>query len=159
MHKKNTSKFGLQVMKQRIKVYGAISFLSVLFCSSLNGQPLNFSNKKAYSGETTRLGIYTGVQRNCVIQTMLPIRIVRPPKHGELIIQPTMYSSDKIMRCPHIKASVQIVFYRSKQDYEGPDEVIYQTINTLGLINSYGVAITVGKKPYRPNNSSFEQDL
>jgi hypothetical protein len=50
-------------------------------------------------------------------------------------------------RCPNVETPVQGLFYQSKPNFSGADEVTYETRNAEGGTETYSVKITVTDKP------------
>jgi hypothetical protein len=76
------------------------------------------------AGKSHRLGVCGNVQKDCTSGPPPAIRVVVPPKHGELNVRSGNLKAGRITRCPNLRATAQGVFYQSKPKYSGTDEVV-----------------------------------
>jgi hypothetical protein len=113
------------------------------------------------SGKQHRLGAYGNVQKNCTSGPLPTIRVVTPPKHGELNIRSGKLKAGRISRCPSLEPTAQGVFYKASPTYKGVDEVSYEVRSASGKVESHTVSITVkGALPAdgKPNqDTDFDQ--
>jgi hypothetical protein len=66
------------------------------------------------AGKSHRLGVCGNVQKDCTSGPPPAIRVVVPPKHGELNVRSGNLKAGRITRCPNLRATAQGVFYQSK---------------------------------------------
>ena len=75
------------------------------------------------AGKQHRLGVYGNVQKDCTSGPQPTVRVVTPPKHGELNVRSGKLKAGRISRCPKLEATAQEVFYKPDPSYKGADEV------------------------------------
>lgn len=95
------------------------------------------------AGKTQRLGVYGNVQKDCTSGPLPTVRVVTPPKHGELNVRSGKLKAGRISRCPKLEATAQGVFYKPNHTYNGADEVSYEVKSASGKLESHTVRITV----------------
>jgi hypothetical protein len=95
------------------------------------------------AGKPHRLGIYGNVQKDCTSGPLPTVRVVTPPKHGELNVRSGKLKAGRISRCPKLEATAQGVFYKPSPAYKGTDEVSYEVKSASGKVESHTVRITV----------------
>ncbi|MBA1154634.1 4-aminobutyrate aminotransferase [Microvirga mediterraneensis] len=94
-------------------------------------------------GKAHRLGVYGNVQKDCTPGPQPTIRVVAPPKHGELNVRSGKLKAGRISRCPKLEAPAQGVFYKPNSAYKGVDEVSYEVKSASGRVESHTIRITV----------------
>ncbi|WP_445504371.1 4-aminobutyrate aminotransferase [Microvirga sp. G4-2] len=99
------------------------------------------------AGKTHRLGVYGNVQKDCTSGPLPTVRVVTPPKHGELNVRNGKLKAGRISRCPKLEAAAQGVFYKPNPTYKGADEVSYEIKSASGKVESHTVRITVKDAP------------
>jgi hypothetical protein len=57
------------------------------------------------AGKPHRLGVYGNVQKDCTSGPLPTVRVVTPPKHGELNVRSGKLKAGRISRCPKLEAS------------------------------------------------------
>jgi hypothetical protein len=95
------------------------------------------------AGKTQRLGVYGNVQNDCTYGPLPTVRVVSPPKHGELNVRSGKLKAGRISRCPKLEATAQGIFYKPNPAYKGADEVSYEVKSASGKLESHTVRITV----------------
>ena len=95
------------------------------------------------AGKPHRLGVYGNVQRDCTSGPLPTVRVVTPPKHGELNVRSGKLKAGRISRCPKLEATAQGVFYKPNPSYKGADEISYEVKSASGKIERHAVRITV----------------
>src|SRR5215204_4272012 len=95
------------------------------------------------AGKSERLGVYGNVQKDCTSGPLPTVRVVTPPKHGELNVRSGKLKVGRISRCPKLEATAQGVFYKPNSTYKGTDEVSYEVKSASGKVESHTVKITV----------------
>ncbi|MFC1458659.1 4-aminobutyrate aminotransferase [Microvirga arabica] len=95
------------------------------------------------AGKSHRLGVYGNVQKDCTSGPLPTVRVVNPPKHGELNVRSGKLKAGRITRCPKLEATAQGIFYKANPTYKKTDEVAYEVRSTSGKVESHTVRITV----------------
>jgi hypothetical protein len=113
----------------------------------------------AAAGKPHRLGAYGNVTKDCTSGPLPTIRVVTPPKHGELNVRSGTLKAGRITRCPKLEAKAQGVFYRASPQYTGTDEVSYEVRSASGKVESHTVRINVTSTPPAGSKSSDETEL
>jgi hypothetical protein len=102
-----------------------------------------YRSADAVAGKPHRLGVYGNVQKDCTSGPLPTVRVVTPPKHGELNVRSGKLKAGRISRCPSLEATAQGVFYKANPTYKGADEVSYEVKSASGKVESHTVRITV----------------
>ncbi|WP_114943032.1 4-aminobutyrate aminotransferase [Microvirga calopogonii] len=102
-----------------------------------------YRSADAVAGKSHRLGVYGNVQKDCTSGPLPTVRVVTPPKHGELNVRSGKLKAGRISRCPKLEATAQGIFYKSNPAYTGADEVSYEVKSASGKVESHTVRITV----------------
>jgi hypothetical protein len=95
------------------------------------------------AGKSHRLGVYGNVQKDCTSGPLPTVRVLTPPKHGELTIRSGKLKAGRISRCPKLEATAQGIFYKASPTYKGADEVSYEVRSASGKVERHTVRITV----------------
>lgn len=95
------------------------------------------------AGKPHRLGVYGSVQKDCTSGPLPTIRVLTPPKHGELNVRSGTLKAGRITRCPNLAAKAQGVFYKANPTFKGTDEVAYEVRSASGKVEGHTVRITV----------------
>jgi hypothetical protein len=102
-----------------------------------------YRSTDAIAGKSHRLGVYGNVQKDCTSGPLPTVRVVTPPKHGELNVRSGKLKAGRISRCPKLEATAQGVFYKPSPSYKGADEVSYEVKSASGKVENHTVRITV----------------
>jgi hypothetical protein len=97
------------------------------------------------AGKTHRLGVYGNVQKGCTSGPLPTVRVVTPPKHGELNVRSGKLKAGRISRCPRLEATAQGIFYKPNPAYKGADKVSYEVKSASGKVESHSIKITVNE--------------
>ena len=108
------------------------------------------------AGKSHRLGVYGNVQKDCTSGPLPTVRVVTPPKHGELNVRSGKLKAGRITRCPRLEAAAQGVFYKANPTFKGTDEVSYEVKSASGKIETHTVRVTV--KDAQPSDSKPGED-
>ncbi|WP_375409954.1 4-aminobutyrate aminotransferase [uncultured Methylobacterium sp.] len=96
------------------------------------------------SGKTVRLAIVPNLKKDCTAGPMPEIRVSGAPKNGSLVTKVGKIKTPASYRCPNKDAAVQAVFYESKANFTGADEVVVDIKNSDGQVQTQTIKITVG---------------
>jgi hypothetical protein len=107
------------------------------------GQSINYTSIETTSDSSVQLSYHAMAHKNCTPALPPMIRVNEPPKSGVLTIRKALLTTDKVAGCPTLKAPAEVVFYRSRTGYIGPDHVSYTVSSENGETVIYDVAITV----------------
>ena len=113
----------------------------------------------AAPGKPHRLGVYGNVTKDCTSGPLPTIRVVTPPKHGELNVRSGTLKAGRITRCPKLEAKAQGVFYRADAQYTGTDEVSYEVKSASGKVESHTIRINATSTPPAVAKPSDEMEL
>jgi hypothetical protein len=109
------------------------------------------------AGKPHRLGVYGNVQKDCTSGPLPTVRVVSPPKHGELNVRSGKLKAGRISRCPTLEATAQGVFYKPNPTYKGADEITYEVKSASGKVENHTVRITV--KEATPADAKPDPDI
>ena len=110
------------------------------------------------AGKSHRLGVYGNVQKDCTSGPLPTVRVVTPPKHGELNVRSGKLKAGRISRCPKLEATAQGVFYKPNPTYKGADEVSYEVKSASGKVENHTVRITVKEATPADTKSNPDAD-
>jgi hypothetical protein len=102
-----------------------------------------FRSAEVVAGKQERLGVYGNVGKDCTSGPLPTIRVMTPPKHGELNVRRGKLKAGRISRCPKLEATAQGVFYKANPSYKGDDEIGYEVRSASGKVENHRVRITV----------------
>jgi hypothetical protein len=111
---------------------------------------------EAVAGKSLRLGTYGNVQKDCTSGPLPTVRVLTPPKHGELNVRSGNLKAGRITRCPNLRATAQGIFYQASPKYSGTDEISYEVKSASGKVDTHTVRITVKDVP--ASDTKPEQD-
>ena len=122
----------------------ALACALILSATAALGQSNNaYPSTDVVAGKSHRLGVYGNVQKDCTSGPLPTVRVVTPPKHGELNVRSGKLKAGRITRCPKLEATAQGIFYKPSPTYKGADEVSYEVKSASGKVESHTVRITV----------------
>jgi hypothetical protein len=98
-------------------------------------------------GKPLRIAVITALKKDCSVGEVGTIRVITPPKNGQLAIRSGKVKTPASFRCPNIETASQQLFYQSKANFSGADEVSYESRTSDGLTETFTVKITVTDKP------------
>ncbi|NNM71924.1 4-aminobutyrate aminotransferase [Enterovirga aerilata] len=98
-------------------------------------------------GKTVRLAVVTALKKDCTVGEVGGVRVITAPKNGQLAVRSGKLKTPASFRCPNVETPVQGLFYQSRPNFSGPDEVSYETRTPEGGTETYTVKITVTDKP------------
>lgn len=115
-----------------------------------------YRSADAVAGRPARLGVYGNVQKDCSSGPLPTVRVLTPPKHGELSVRSGTLKAGRIARCPKLAPKAQGIVYKASPGYTGSDEVSYEVRSASGQVEAHTVRITV--KEASPANSKPTSD-
>src|SRR5215207_5446615 len=131
-------------MVRRNRLAPALACALILAATAALSQSNNaYRITDVVAGKPHRLGVYGDVQKDCTSGPLPTVRVVTPPKHGELNVRSGKLKAGRISRCPKLEATAQGVFYKPNPTYRGADEVSYEVKSASGKVESHTVRITV----------------
>lgn len=83
------------------------------------------------------------MQKDCTSGPLPTVRVVTPPKHGELNVRSGTLKVGRITRCPELAPTAQGIFYKANSGYKGSGEVSYEVRSASGKVEAHTVRITV----------------
>jgi len=116
-----------------------------------------FRSAEVVAGKQERLGVYGNVQKDCTSGPVPTIRVVTPPKSGQLNVRSGKLKAGRITRCPKLEATAQGIFYKANPTFKGTDEVAYEVRSASGKVESHTVRITV-KEAQAPDSTKPGQE-
>jgi hypothetical protein len=127
---------------------GSLSFVAVILVGSTAlTQTANYTSIEVTTDKPVQLSYHASAHKNCTPGPLPTIRVVEPPMSGTLTARKAMLSTDKVAGCPTVKTPAQVLFYRSRAGYAGPDHVRYDVTSENNETVSYDVTITVKALP------------
>jgi hypothetical protein len=131
-------------MVRRNRLVPALACALILAATAALSQSNNaYRSTDVVAGKPHRLGVYGNVQKDCTSGPLPTVRVVTPPKHGELNVRSGKLKAGRISRCPKLEVTAQGVFYKPNPTYKGADEVSYEVKSASGKVESHTVRITV----------------
>ena len=110
-----------------------------------------FRSASVEKGKTLRVAVVTALKKDCSIGQVGSVRVINPPKNGQLAVRAGKLKTPASFRCPNVETPVQGLFYQSKPNFSGTDEVTYETKTPDGATETFTYKITVTDKPGAPS--------
>jgi len=98
-------------------------------------------------GKPLRIAVITALKKDCSVGDVGTIRVITPPKNGQFAIRSGKVKTPASFRCPNVETNSQQLFYQSRANFAGVEEVSYETRTSDGLTETFTVKITVTDKP------------
>jgi len=118
------------------------------FSSALEAKSTNYTKVEAIAGKPVQLTYHASAHKSTCMPAPPPkINVIEAPKAGLLIVRKAVLTTEKISGCPHLRTLAQVVFYRARDGYVGPDHVSYEVKSADGNDELYDVTITVKAAP------------
>ncbi len=131
-------------MKPSATTISPLACVLVLFGTAALAQTNSaHRSTEAVAGKSHRLGVYGTVQKDCTSGPLPTVRVLTPPKHGELNVRSGKLKAGRITRCPRLEAAAQGIFYKANATFKGTDEVSYEVKSASGKVETHTVRITV----------------
>lgn len=99
----------------------------------------------AASGKPIRVRVVTNLKRDCSVGSGAEVKVVNPPKNGDVVIRNGKMKTPASFRCPNVETPVQIVTYQSKAKFVGSDEVGLQVKTAEGAVQAINVKLNVAE--------------
>ena len=110
-------------------------------------------------GKPLRIAVITALKKDCSTGDVGTIRVITPPKNGQFAIRSGKVKTPASFRCPNVETPSQQLFYQSRANFAGVEEVSYETRTSDGLTETFTVKITVTDKPGGAGKKDGLQDL
>lgn len=140
-------------------LFTALSVAAALATFPVAAQTGTTRNATVEKGKTGRLAVVTALKKDCKIGDVGSIRIVSPPKNGQVAVRTGNLKTPASFRCPNIETPVQGLFYQPRPNFSGSDEVSYEARNSDGDTQTFVVKITVTDKPGSGGSKNGVQEL
>lgn len=109
-----------------------------------------FRSASVEKGKTLRVAVVTALKKDCSVGQVGSVRVITPPKNGQLAVRAGKLKTPASFRCPNVETPVQGLFYQAKPNFSGTDEVSYETKTPDGATETFTYKITVTDKPGAP---------
>lgn len=143
-------------MRTRFAIISLVAGLAVTPALAQTGTTRNATVEK---GKTVRLAVVTALKKDCKIGDVGSIRIVSPPKNGQVAVRTGNLKTPASFRCPNVDTPVQGLFYQARPNFSGADEVSYEARNSDGDTQTFVVKVTVTDKPGGGGSKNGVQEL
>lgn len=118
-----------------------------------------FRSVDAAAGTQVRLGMAGNVSPDCKPGPLPEVKVVTPPKNGQLAIRDGKTKPGSLSRCPTLEVPARGVFYQAKAKFNGSDEVAYEVRRPDGRVQVHTVRITVSEQAKPSNPGQENTDL
>ena len=98
-------------------------------------------------GKPARLAVVTSLRKDCSQGEVGSIRVTTAPKNGSIVLRGGKLKTPSAYRCPNVETQVQALFYEPNKNFQGTDEIAYETRSTDGDTQTFTIKITVSSKP------------
>lgn len=98
-------------------------------------------------GKPVRLAVVTAFRKDCSLGEVGSIRVVTPPKNGSIVVRGGKLTTPSGFRCPSKDTQVQALFYEPNKNFQGTDELSYETKDPDGATQTVIIKINVTAKP------------
>lgn len=98
-------------------------------------------------GKPARLHVVTALKKDCTQGSEGTIRVLTPPKNGNVQVRSSKLKTPAKYRCPSVETQVQQLIYEPNKSFQGTDEVSFETKDADGTTATHKVKINVSTKP------------
>jgi len=127
-------------------VLRTIVFFAIVMAASATtagAQSANYSSVEVSGTTPMQLSYHASAHNNCTPAALPTVRVIQPPTSGTLTVRRAILTTNKVANCPALKIPAQVVIYRARAGYAGPDHVVYEVTDEKGELSSYDVTIKV----------------
>ena len=138
-----------------------IVFFAIVMAASATtarAQSANYSSIEVSGTTQMQLSYHASAHNNCTPAPLPTVRVIQPPTSGTLTVRKATLTTDKVVNCPALKIPAQVVFYRARAGYAGPDHVVYEVTDEKGEVSSYDVTIKV-KETQNPSEKPKDSKI
>jgi hypothetical protein len=116
------------------------------FLPAVAQQERVYQSARTASGKEARIALFGRANaKECKALPIPEIRIVDSPKHGILVVRTATITTNRYQSCGALKVPAQVLFYKSRTDYVGPDSISFVVTFENGMRQEHSIAITVVK--------------
>lgn len=124
------------------RLFAALAAAGLLACGPAFAETTTRSETAA-SGKSVRVIVAPNLKKDCSVGPLPEFRIVSAPKNGSTITKTAKTKTPASYRCPNKEAGVQALFYQSKPDFTGADELTVEVKTADGQVQTQTIRITV----------------
>ncbi|GEP11533.1 4-aminobutyrate aminotransferase [Methylobacterium gnaphalii] len=122
----------------------AAALAAGLACAApVHAQTVTTRSETVAPGKVKRLVISPNLKKDCSTGPLPEIKIVTAPKNGQLQTKSGKLKTPSSYRCPSKEAQAVAVFYKSKNDFTGTDQVLVDLKTADGVVERQDIRITV----------------
>jgi hypothetical protein len=100
----------------------------------------------AASGKAVRVRVVTSLKKDCTVGPAAEVKVLTTPKNGDIVVRNDKMKTPANFRCPNVETPVQIVWYKSKPNFVGSDDLALQIKTPDGPVQSINIKMNVGEK-------------
>jgi hypothetical protein len=118
----------------------------VLGPTAAHAQPapsMNYTSFQLVADQPVQLGHYGSGHKDCSAAPLPAIRVVEPPKLGQLTVRRARIVTNEVARCPNLMTGALVVSYRAHIGSAGADHLVYELTAFNGEVGIYDVMIDV----------------
>ena len=135
----------------------AILGSALAFAGAASAQTSNYRSITIPAGKDHRIAVVTAVKKDCSVGQIGGVRIVNPPKNGNLQLKRGKLKTPASFRCPNVETQAEAVIYQPRGKFTGDDEIVYETKSADGEVQRFTVKITVSDKPGAPSDKKDDK--
>lgn len=98
-------------------------------------------------GKPVRIAVVTAFKKDCSLGEVGSIRVVTAPKNGSIVVRGGKLKTPGAFRCPNKDTDVQALFYEPNKNFQGTDELAYETKDPDGSTQTVNIKLNVTSKP------------
>lgn len=147
-----------------IRPFVALLSASLAFAVPAYAQTTTTRSETVAPGKVVRLVVSPNLKKDCSTGAMPEIKIVTAPKNGQLRTKSGKLKTPASYRCPNKETQASAVFYKSKSDFSGTDQVVIEIKTAEGTVEKQDIRITVeapkagDKKPEEKKSEDKKDD-
>ncbi len=127
-----------------VRTVAALVVAGLALAAPAHAQTTTTRSETVASGKVVRLVISPNLKKDCSAGPLPEIKIVTAPKNGQLKSKSGKLKTPASYRCPNKDAQATAVFYKSKADFTGEDQVLIEVKTAEGTVEKQDIRITVG---------------
>jgi hypothetical protein len=103
-----------------------------------------YETAQAITGKAVQIGVFAranGVE--CKSGPLPDVKVVHAPEHGTLTLKRGTLKTDRFPKCPGLQVNAQVLFYQSRADFVGADDVAFVVSFDNGETQARQISINV----------------
>jgi hypothetical protein len=132
------------VRNQSILVASLITMICLANAKAVAEDERVYETAQAVTGKAVQIAVFARANgAECKSGPLPDVKVVHAPEHGTLTLKRGTLKTDRFPKCPGLQLNAQVLFYQSRDNFVGADDVAFVVSFDNGETQARQISINV----------------